>query len=455
MIRKFILIFLVLTITLTFIIGCQYVIQLPEKDVGKIERAVGSSIAIYNELKEKTLEGNILNIIVTNDVEALSARQISSEFENQFNININIVQADWGKVIEVLKLETTVLPGENTGEVIDIIIYPSYYIGEIERSIYNLRKYIERDNYDINDFLPRIFDLVGKWKDEIKGIPIHTSLYSLIFLSENIRSDELLTYEKYINYLEAIKTSGKYDNAVIFDSSELNILWSNRFWSLGGKIKNENWDIALDNEFGYKSLDMLKIMAKYSPQKILNKSYKDIINSFLSGSVAIFEGKADFLIYNETQSALNKCDLTVLPVPSSEAGNYSQLRAKNVSILKTSKSKEMAWEWIKIYTSVEKGKIFLEKYGLLEPRVSIYEDENLNNKYVYLKDIYNLYKNTDIRTIYNFKGAFEVWEILLNNTLYNALLEDIPTKDILKEIEKEWKSIIIHKRPPVDIEYDG
>jgi len=91
----------------------------------------------------------------------------------------------------------------------------------------------------------------------------------------------------------------------------------------------------------------------------------------------------------------------------------------------------------------------------LEPRVSIYEDENLNNKYVYLKDIYNLYKNTDIRTIYNFKGAFEVWEILLNNTLYNALLEDIPTKDILKEIEKEWKSIIIHKRPPVDIEYDG
>jgi len=382
MIRKFILIFLVLTITLTFIIGCQYVIQLPEKDVGKIERAVGSSIAIYNELKEKTLEGNILNIIVTNDVEALSARQISSEFENQFNININIVQADWGKVIEVLKLETTVLPGENTGEVIDIIIYPSYYIGEIERSIYNLRKYIERDNYDINDFLPRIFDLVGKWKDEIKGIPIHTSLYSLIFLSENIRSDELLTYEKYINYLEAIKTSGKYDNAVIFDSSELNILWSNRFWSLGGKIKNENWDIALDNEFGYKSLDMLKIMAKYSPQKILNKSYKDIINSFLSGSVAIFEGKADFLIYNETQSALNKCDLTVLPVPSSEAGNYSQLRAKNVSILKTSKSKEMAWEWIKIYTSVEKGKIFLEKFGLLEPRVSIYEDENLNNKYI-------------------------------------------------------------------------
>jgi ABC-type glycerol-3-phosphate transport system substrate-binding protein len=455
MIKKFILIFLVLTIISTFIVGCQYVVQLPEKDVGKIERAVGSSIAIYNELKERALEGNILNIVVTNDVEALTAGQISSEFESQFNININIVQADWKKVIELLDLETTVLPGENTGEVIDIIIYPSYYIGEIERSIYNLRNYIERDNYDINDFLPGIFDLVGKWKDKIKGIPIHTSIYSLIFPSENIRSDELLTYEKYNNYLEVIKTTGKYDNAVIFDSSELNILWSNRFWSLGGKIKNENWDITLDNEFGFESLGMLKIMAQYFPREVFNKSYEDIINLFLSERVAIFEGKADFLIYNETQSALNKCDLTVLPVPSSEAGNYSQIRAKNVSILKTSKNKEMAWEWIKIYTSVEKGKIFLEKFGLLEPRVSIYEDKNLNSKYIYLKDIYNLYKNSDIRTIYNFKGAFEAWEIMLNNTLYNALLEDRSTKNTLKEIEEEWKSIILHKRPPADIEYDG
>jgi len=455
MIKKFILIFLVLAIISTFIVGCQYVIQLPEKDVGKIERPVGSSIAIYNELEKKSLEENILNIIVTNDAEALTVREISSEFKSQFNININIVQANWEKTIGVIALDTTVLPGENTGGAIDIIIYPSYYLGEIGRSLYNLKEYIDRDNYDINDFLPGIFDLVGNWKDEIKGIPVYTSLYSLIFLSENIKTNELVTYEKYNNNLEAIETSGKYDNAVIFDGSELNIPWSNRFWSLGGKIKNENWDITLDNEFGYKSLDMLKIMAKYSSQEIFNKPYEDIVNYFLSGRVGIFEGKPDFLVYNETQSALNKYDLTVLPVPSSEAGNFSQLRAKNVSILKTSKNKEMAWEWIKIYTSVEKGKIFLKKFGLLEPRVSIYEDKNLNNKYIYLKNIYNLYKNSDIRTIYNFKGAFEAWEIMLNNTLHDALLEDRPTEDTLKEIEKEWEYIILNKRPPLDIEYDG
>ena len=135
MIKKLIINILTLTIILTFISGCQYVIQLPEKDIVKIERAVGSSIAIYNELKEKALEENILNIIVTNDVEALTARQISSEFESQFNFNINIVQVDWEKVTEILKLETTVLPGENTGEVIDIIVYPSYYIGEIKMVI--------------------------------------------------------------------------------------------------------------------------------------------------------------------------------------------------------------------------------------------------------------------------------------------------------------------------------
>jgi ABC-type glycerol-3-phosphate transport system substrate-binding protein len=206
---------------------------------------------------------------------------------------------------------------------------------------------------------------------------------------------------------------------------------------------------VLNNEKAQKAVEMLKIMKDYSSDELTGKSYDEITLDFINGGSAIFEGYPDFLFTNyEDLVSLNLVDLfDIKPLPKDEGGNFSQLNYMLVGVHASSLKKDKAWEWIKLYTSKEKSVSFLDNYGMLPVRASTYENEDLNNKYEFLKDIYDLLKNTEYRNVPKISASYYLWEDGLNRELTKGLEKESTPQEIINAIEKKWNDILLMKKP--------
>jgi ABC-type glycerol-3-phosphate transport system substrate-binding protein len=432
-------------------IGSKHIIQLPKPVIIGEESEKGKMLSTLEDISETAAtDPASLNILFMSGSEAEAARDVEVEFEELFDVNINIYEATWVKAKEII-VATSLGWSEN---VLDVVVYPSYFIGNISEYIVDLDDYIKKDNFDISDYIPAVFELSSRWVNTTKGIPIQCSIFCIvyrtdIFSEKNLTAKKDWSYQDYYNYMETLSDVNMY--GVLFDPSKsiLNYYWSNRFWSLGGKTTSPNWEITINNDAGYSSVKMLQNILKYAPADIFKRTYSDIVLEFIAGRAAMLEGFPDFLlIENKIMSDLPIYNnLAILPSPQGSEGNCVQLSSKLISIPKKSIKKEKAWEWIKFYTSKDKHIYFLDKYGFLSPRVSTYNNKDLNEKYFFLKDIYNCFTNSTLKSRWKIPASYEAWEIKLNEMLHEALTDNKSPRETMQKLQEEWESILEYKPP--------
>lgn len=83
---------------------------------------------------------------------------------------------------------------------------------------------------------------------------------------------------------------------------------------------------------------------------------------------------------DESQSkVVGKWALDVIPYDKT---GTTLLSAWDVSIPSASKNQELAWEWIKMYTSEEMQNRFYEEYGILSPRKAFWEQDGIKGTYM-------------------------------------------------------------------------
>ncbi len=433
--------------------SCEYIIQLPniEGNQGVQEKVNEKSTdinSIMKQLEETYSDDKKINILVIKGGESLAAKELSSEFEKKFGKECAIFEADWEIARQLLvAVLSTITFGTSSSKYkkipIDIVFFPDYALGSIRNYLEDLNYYISPDNFNTKDYIPNIFTLTSYWQDSIKGLPINTSICSVMYKANFSPNTNNWSYEYYNKFLKTLDS-----NKLLLNTKILNIYWSNRFWALGGDTTLKDSNITLDHDLGVKSLEMLKIAYDHFDKKNFNKSYEDIVSSFVNEDYIIFEGDPIFLITdyygNNNFDAIN-----IKSLPEGPAGSFLQLRSTLISITKTSKYKKEAWEWLKLFSDNYHSKLFLEKYGLLAPKVSLFEDSSLNKKYKFLNDIYDIYKSTNIKSIGNITATHDVWEVMINNKLSDYLVNNKDPNIVIKEIEKEWNEILIGKPPDI------
>jgi multiple sugar transport system substrate-binding protein len=452
------IIVLVLSIIICVLIGCSpYVLYLPSRDeqVNQSESIdLNKTIKVFENLKTASSDANNINIVMMNGPEADSAKELAEEFEKIYGIKATIYDAGWG---EIKKNIATPLSGIGFDVFpIDIIVFPGYSMGEIQRYLKDLDTYIEKDNLDLADLFPDIFQTVAKWKGSIKALPLSYSINTVIYREDLLEENNIAvkndwSQKEYYEYIEKLGSDGRYK--ILLDPLKLNIYWLNRFINLGGKTATGNWEVTVDNEYGYKSLDMLKSFIKYSPEDILQKQYNEIVMDFVKGDFIFFEDTPDFLFTNheEIADSGNYDNIGILPAPSGPGGNFTILESKLIGITKNSDKADKAWNWVKYYIDSERSAMLLDKYGILPARISAYENNELNDKYIFLEEVYKLLKEANFKTRWNIQGSYEIFEVMLNDKLNNGISENSNSADTMKEIESEWKEILRLKPPSPDI----
>lgn len=438
---------IILIISVLFISSCEYIIQLP-KPVEIGDTAKKNMLNTIQDIEKASLEPNSLNVLFPEGPEANAAKEVAGEFEKLHGVKINIFESEWKDAKEIIKSSAT--GGQKS--ILDVVVFPEYYIGAISANVTDLDEYILKDNFDTEDYIPDIFENTAKWEGAIKCIPIQSSVVCVvyrkdIFLENNINIEKGWDYKEYNNSIERLTSKGLY--GILFDPSKssLSYYWSDRYWSLGGKTATEDWKVTVDNEINLESIRLLKDLMNFTSKDLLEMSYSDVISDFIAGKSAAIETFPDFLFNKNLLNSSVYGSIGILPEPTGPAGDCVQINSKVTGILNKSNKKQMAWEWIKFFTSQDKQIFYLKEFGILSPRISTYKNLDLNKEFILLKDIYDIFINSKIKTRWKIPASYEAWEITLNNILLDILKNNKTPEQGIKELQEKWEGVLEVKPP--------
>ena len=137
---------------------------------------------------------------------------------------------------------------------------------------------------------------------------------------------------------------------------QLRGLWMMVQWSLGGRWADADWNLAIDSLETRRALEITKKWIKFADPAAPAWGLGESDAAFLHGNAAIaFSWPTLGIAPNGDNPAKSKIvgKWAIAPIPYAKNG-VTVLSSWDIGIPKASKNKDVAWEWIKFYTSKEK-----------------------------------------------------------------------------------------------------
>ena len=323
---------------------------------------------------DKPFAGQKLTVLYMSGVYADAANAMKAEFEEATGATVEVVDMPYTELHEKILLDATA--GAGTYDVVDVA---SQWDGEFAPFMTNLAEYIERDSYDTTVFIENVLNNCGIWQGEFYGIP-NASTPQLFAYRTDILPDGLAsTWEEFNEQLKAVTDAenGFYGNNISGIFGQLGGVFDYRLWSMGGAWADEDWNVTIDSDAARAALENLK---QTNDEGIIDPNWlnwgtDESIQAFLRGDSAVCEtwptlGLVQAADDPEQSAVCGNWALSVIPY--AETGT-TLLSAWDVSIPAASQNKDLAWEWIKMYTSFENQVRFYEEFGILSPREAFWE----------------------------------------------------------------------------------
>ena len=235
-------------------------------------------------------------------------------------------------------------------------------------------------------FIENVLENSGVWQDVTTGIPNASTPQLFAYRTDLLPEGIPDTWEEYREVAKSLtnKDEGMYGISVSATTGQLGGVFDYILWSMGGAWADEDWNVTIDSPETRAALEHLKEIQDYADPSILSWGTEESIKAFLDGNAAICETWPTLGLVqaadDESQSkVVGKWALDVIPYDKT---GKTLLSAWDVSIPAASKNQELAWEWVKMYTSEEMQNRFYEEYGILSPRKSFWEQDGIKGTYM-------------------------------------------------------------------------
>lgn len=330
---------------------------------------------------DKPYAGEKLTVLYMSGVYADAANGMVEEFEEQTGATVEVVDFPYSTLHEKALLDLT--SGTGSYDVIDVA---SQWDGEFAPYMTDLQEFMDKDNYSTDVFIPKVLENCGVWQGVTTGIPNACTPQLFAYRTDLLPDGIPDTWEEYREVAKSLtnKDEGMYGISVSATTGQLGGAFDYVLWSMGGAWADEDWNVTIDSEETRAALEHWKEIQDYADPSILSWGTEESIKAFLDGNAAICETWPTLGLTqaadDESQSkVVGKWALDV--IPHDETGT-TLLSAWDVSIPAASKNQELAWEWVKMYTSEEKQNQFYDDYGILSPRESFWEREGIKGTYM-------------------------------------------------------------------------
>jgi multiple sugar transport system substrate-binding protein len=368
-----------------------------------------------------------------------AARLIAPEFEEATGATVEVVAFPYQNLHDNAANDLVTQTGAY-----DVIDVAGQWDGEFAPYLVPLDEFVERDGISGDDFIPNIWQLNGLWEGNRNGIPNANDARGIIYLTDLYEEAGVSipeTWEQYNENAAALTGDGIYGASWTGLGEQLQGSWLSRYWESGQPLCEPDWRPAFVNEAGVNAIELLRDALQYAPEGMPGWDIPTHMNAVLSGELAQSEVWPSFIradARDESKSQIvDRWSLTPFPGPS-------ELSLWNLAIPQTSPRQDLAWEWIKMYTTPENAKRFALEFGIGSPQLATWSDPELTELYPEYPQILAAIENgKPIWRIPQFPAAWDVLQKQLEQTVYQGA-DPMAT---LQAIADEWNRLL-DQNPP-------
>ena len=332
-------------------------------------------------LAQKKFAGKSIRVLYFSATYADAAKEYAKEFEAATGAKVEVVDFPYLTLYE--KMGLALSSGDSS---YDAVTPACQWDGEFEPFMEDLTPYIQKDKFDSADIIPNLWEQSGKWNNRIMGIPFSNTPQTLAYRTDLIKKMPT-TWDEFLVLCEKLNNPAKgfYALAIPGAKEQLSGLWMMVQWSLGGRWADEDWNLAIDSTETRKSLEIAKKWMKYADPAAPAWALGESDAAFLNGNAAIaFSWPTLSIAPNGDNPAKSKVvgKWAIAPIPFEKNG-VTVLSSWDIGIPKAAKNKDVAWEWIKLYTSKEKQLSNFLKYSILPSRISVWQLPQVKSNKLY------------------------------------------------------------------------
>lgn len=300
--------------------------------------------------------------------------------------------------------EKQVLEGTQKSSTYDVIVLDSPWVGEFWEGgfVEDLTPYIEKTNPDIiqyDDFVS-VFRDVAEWDGHIVGMPFSPYFITYYYRKDIFEQEGLSpprTYAEWLNIADRFTDNPNYPDMFGLtmnnqQGSPVGQAWFEYIWNFGGRPFKSTYpgspdpyaDMTpmFDSPESIAVVELFKEALKYQPEGALSFAWDERTQLFASGraaQVSSFNLRAP--LYIDPDRSRIAGDIATAVVPAAEGFDpVPPVGGWVIGINKHSVNKDMAWDYIKWFTSPSTHREFVDLSGVAA-RYSAFEDPELADKY--------------------------------------------------------------------------
>lgn len=328
--------------------------------------------------QELAFEGETLTLSYFDATYADGAVAIIPEFEAMTGATVELARSPYLTLYEEQFTELVTATGT-----FDVMQVASQWDGQFAPFLIDIQDFIDNDpDVNLDVYIPAVAAAAGEWNGKRFGIPNATDAYGIIYRTDIFEEegivvdDEFLanwTWEAYADLAAQLTTDEVAGTSIAGVKHQLDAVWTARYWSQGGHLVSPDWETALpERDIAVESLNMIISLMDSMPAGVMSYDIPDQNNAFIQGRVVMGELWPSLIraTANDPDQSQVVGLWNLLPYPDASP----QLSAWSLAIPETSNNQELAWEWIKFYTSEESQRQFLDEFGVGPTITSIYED---------------------------------------------------------------------------------
>ena len=340
------------------------------------------SCVSFASAEDRPYEGQTLTCLFMSGTYADAARAIEEEFEAWTGAQVEIVDFPYATLHEKMLLDFT--SGTASYDIVDVACQ---WDGEMAPFMASLDEYIERDGFDIDAFDANILENCGKWEGVVYGIPNANTPYCIAYRTDIVPEDEIpTTWEEYIEVARKYMNpeEGLYGIAMTAAKAQYGAGFYTRMWCKGADWADEDWNVTMNTDVVRWTIESIGDELTVADPAALNWSTGEATAAFQNGNAVFLEAWPTLgicLTGNSDESAVAG-KWALMPMPTDGTG-INLLSGWDIGINAASQNKDLAWEFIKAYTSEEAQLMAFNNYSILPTRLAVWEMDDVKNSTMY------------------------------------------------------------------------
>jgi len=330
---------------------------------------------------ERPFEGRHLTVMFMSGAYADGVREyIAPVFEERTGATVEVIDFPYLQMSERMMLDFT----SGGGATFDVIQVPAQWDGKVAPFLLDLGPFIERDNFDIEDFNENVLNNSGRWEGVIQGIPHVNTAYQMLYRTDLVDTPPT-TWAEYIEIAayHHDPENGMFGVAPAAARGQYGSVLFSRLWSLGGEWGDADWNPTWDSPEARRALEYTYQIIQLSDPASLNWGLPEAGAAFAAGNAVFLEAwpVSSFIIPHAGSAEIGD-NWAAAPFPVAETG-LTNLSAWSLTINQQSVEQELAWAFIQHYTSLESALEIFRNHNFLSPRASFWESPEIRESDFY------------------------------------------------------------------------